>query len=112
MRPWKLSLDRYVAASPRAVWAVITDLEGTTPALPGVVSVERLSDDGPGAYAPGTRWREVRRMLGQDAAEEMAVVEADEPRRTVAHAEHGAVRYVTGFELIPAGRPARRGQAG
>lgn len=107
---WSLSLDRYVAAPPQVVWDVVTDLEGTTPALPGVVSVERLSDDGPGGYAPGTRWRETRRMFGQDATEEMTVVEAEAPRRTVLHAEHGSVRYVTGFELAPAGNGAAAGE--
>lgn len=106
MAGWTLTLDRYVTAPPAVVWDVITDLEGTTRSLPGVVAVERLSDDGPGAYAPGTRWRETRRMFGQDATEEMVVAEVEPQRRTVIHAEHGATRYVTGFELVPAGNGA------
>ena len=39
MTAWSLRLVRYVSASPAHVWAVITDPEGTTPALPGVVGV-------------------------------------------------------------------------
>ena len=103
---WTVTVDRYVTAPPRVVWAVITDLEGTTAALPGVVSVERLSDDGPGSYEVGTRWRETRRMFGQDAAETMEVVGVDAERRTEIRAVHGATEYRTGFELVPAGNGA------
>lgn len=102
-----LTVGRYVTAPPAAVWSVITDLEGTTAHLPGVVSIERLSADGPGAYAVGTRWRETRRMFGQDAAEVMEVVSVDPERRAEMRAEHHGTRYDTGFELIPAGNGAR-----
>lgn len=100
---WIVTVDRYVTAPPRVVWEVVTDLEGTTPKLPGVQSVERLSDDGPGSYEVGTRWRETRRMFGQDATEEMEVVAVDPERRTDIRAVHGATEYRTGFELTPAG---------
>ena len=102
-RAWDLTMDRCVLAPPSVVWAVITDLEGTTVHLPGIVAVERVSDDGPGAYGVGTRWRETRRMFGQEAVEEMEVEAVDSARRTVVRAEHGAVRYVCGYELLPAG---------
>ena len=36
-RAWQLSLDRYVLTPPSVVWDVLTDLEGTTAHLPGVV---------------------------------------------------------------------------
>lgn len=100
---WSVTVDRYVAAPPRVVWAVVTDLEGTTARLPGVLSVERLSDDGPGAYEVGTRWRETRRMFGQEATETMEVVAVEPERRTDIRAVHGATEYRTGFELVPAG---------
>ncbi|WP_295016857.1 hypothetical protein [uncultured Micrococcus sp.] len=36
-RSWQLSRDRYVLTPPSVVWDVLTDLEGTTAHLPGVV---------------------------------------------------------------------------
>ena len=52
---WSVQADRFVAARPETVWRVITDLEGMAEHLPGIIALERLSDDGPGAYRPGTR---------------------------------------------------------
>lgn len=40
-RSWQLSLDRYVLTPPSVVWDVLTDIEGTTAHLPGVVAAER-----------------------------------------------------------------------
>ena len=100
---WSVQADRFVAARPETLWRVITDLEGMAEHLPGIIALERLSDDGPGAYRPGTRWRETRRVFGQQATEEMEVVVAEPHRRTEILAVSRGVRHETGFRLDPAG---------
>lgn len=103
---WSTQVSRHVEAPADVVWEVLTDLEGMARHLPDIIALERLSDDGPGTYQPGTRWRETRRMFGHEATEEMEVASADPPRRTDIVAEAGGVHYDTGFELTPAGNGA------
>lgn len=103
---WSTQVSRHVQASAVVVWQVITDLEGTARHLPGILRLERLSDDGPGTYRRGTRWRETRRMFGREASEVMEVAAVDPERRTDIVAEHDGVRYETGFDLTPAGNGA------
>lgn len=78
---------------------MLTDLEGTAALLQGVQGIERLSADT--GYQVGTRWRETRVMFGQEASEEMTVVEVEPERRTVLHAESHGMKYISGFELRP-----------
>lgn len=103
---WSIRVSRHVEAPAAVVWQVITDLEGMAGLLPDIVRLERLSDDGPGTYRRGTRWRETRRMFGREATETMEVTAVDPERRTDIVAEHGDVRYDTGFDLTPAGNGA------
>lgn len=103
---WSTQAARHVQAPAVVVWQVITDLEGMARHLPGILRLERLSDDGPGTYRRGTRWRETRRMFGREASEVMEVAAVDPERRTDIVAEHGGVRYETGFDLTPAGNGA------
>ncbi|MDO5634315.1 MAG: SRPBCC family protein [Micrococcus sp.] len=103
---WSVRADRFVAAPAEVVWSVITDLEGMGQHLPTILKLERLSDDAPGTYQVGTRWRETRRMFGQEATEEMEVVGLEEARRTDILAINHGTRYETGFQLEPAGNGA------
>lgn len=103
---WSTQVSRHVEAPAAVVWEVLTDLEGMARHLPGILRLERLSDDGPGAYQRGTRWRETRRMFGREASEVMEVAAVDPERRTDIVAEHDGVRYDTGFDLTPAGNGA------
>lgn len=88
-----------IDAPASVVWSVLTDLEGTAALLQGVQGIERLSADT--GYQVGTRWRETRVMFGQEASEEMTVVEVEPERRTVLHAESHGMKYISGFELRP-----------
>lgn len=107
MKP--LSVVVTIDAPASVVWSVLTDLEGTAQLLQGVKGIERLSADT--GYQVGTRWRETRVMFGQEASEEMTVVEVEPERRTVLHAESHGMKYVSGFELRPVrdelGEPAQ-----
>lgn len=107
MKP--LSVVVTIDAPASVVWSVLTDLEGTAALLQGVQGIERLSADT--GYQVGTRWRETRVMFGQEASEEMTVVEVEPERRTVLHAQSHGMKYVSGFELRPVrdelGEPAQ-----
>ncbi|MFD4267614.1 SRPBCC family protein [Rhodococcus sp. NPDC058481] len=96
----EIQLTQHVAATPAKVWAVLTDLDAAATTLTGVISIERVSGEG---YAVGTRWRETRKMLGKEAAEEMWVAEVEAERRTVVKANSRGADYTTSFTLAPSG---------
>lgn len=48
----QIGLAQFIAASPEAVWAVITDISSATGTLSGVDSIELLTN---GPYRVGTR---------------------------------------------------------
>jgi len=93
-------VERRIAAPPSAVWAVLTDIAAAEQTLSGVTKVELLTE---GPYAVGTRWRETRRMAGKEETEEMWVTEVEPERRTVVEASSRGARYITVFDLNPAG---------
>ena len=94
----EITLSREVRAPVETVWGVVTDIDSAVSTLSGVVAVERLS--GPG-YQVGTRWRETRKVMGKEAAEEMWVVEVETPSRTVIKARSSGADYTTVFMLHP-----------
>ena len=98
MATHQLRLSRQIPATAEQVWAVITDIEAAPHTLRDVLSVD-LQTQGP--YGVGTRWIETRKMFGFEGSEEMQVVEADAPRRTVVVAEAGGADYRTEFILSP-----------
>lgn len=100
----EVRVSRIVAASPEAVWGVITDLAAVPETLSAVTAVEVLTD---GPYDVGTRWRETRTMLGRGETQEMWVTAAEPARRTVVEAGSGSAHYATTFTLSPAGNGTR-----
>lgn len=94
----KLDLSRHVAADPDTVWAVLTDIPSAHLTLSGVLGVEILTT---GAYQPGFRWRETRKMFGMKATEEMMVQAAEPPHSTTIVAENGGTEYKTVFTVTP-----------
>lgn len=87
-----------VHATADRVWETLTDLDGATSMLPGLVSIERLG--GP-EYGVGTRWRETRRMFGTNATEVLEVTAVKPERSTTVHADNRGVIYTTHFSLPP-----------
>jgi len=94
----QIEITRDVAASPEAVWTVLTDVHHAAETLTSVTRVEVLTD---GPYAVGTRWRETRTMFGKEATEELWVTEVEAPRRTTVEGDSSGVHYVTVFTLSP-----------
>lgn len=94
----QIELTRDIAATPEAVWRVVTDLEHAAETLGSVSRVEMLTD---GPYAVGTRWRETRTMFGKEATEELRVTQVEAPHRTTVEGDSSGVHYVTVFTLSP-----------
>lgn len=86
------------AASVEDVWAVLTDIPAAATTLSGVDRVEILSG---GEYAVGYRWCETRTMWGKTVTEQMRVLVATAPRRTVVEADSDGVQYRSEFTLEP-----------
>ena len=98
MATHQLRLSRQIPATAAQVGAGITGSEAAPHTLRDVLAVD-LQTQGP--YGVGTRWIETRKMFGFEGSEEMQVVEADAPRRTVVVAEAGGADYRTEFILSP-----------
>ncbi len=96
---WSVDVSVDIEASVETVWSIITDLDGASGVMSGILKVERLG--GPPGYEVGTRWRETRKMFGKVATEDMEVASVEALRSTtvVAHS-HGA-DYVSGFTVEP-----------
>ena len=89
-----------IPAPPEQVWDVITDVAHADQVLRSVSDTEVLTD---GAYGVGTAWREKRTLFGHHGPEQLHVVEAEAPVRTVVEAEVGDDVIRTAYRLTPAG---------
>jgi uncharacterized protein YndB with AHSA1/START domain len=76
--PLTFCLQHHIAAPAERVFQAMTDLDLMRQWMQGLVRLEPLT---PGSIAPGSEWREVRRMFGQEAAETFRV-EAMVPNRS------------------------------
>lgn len=96
----EVTVTRETTASPAAVWAVMTDIEGTTETLSGVTGIERL--DGGEGFGPGLRWRETREVFGEEATEELEVTAVDPGRSYTVEADSGGTHYRSVLTVEPA----------
>lgn len=76
--PLHFTASEWIGASPNVVYGVATNLDLAGKWMPNFVRMEKLTS---GAYGPGTRFRETRKMFGKTASELFEVVDADPPRR-------------------------------
>ena len=97
----EISCSKAIDAPADKVWAVMTNLEGFSEAINGIVSVERL-DDGTG-FEVGTSWRETRIMFGRMATEDMWVTELDPGHSYVVEANSHGAEYRTTQSVEPDG---------
>lgn len=81
--------------APRArVFEVFSDLASCAQRINGIQSLELLSD---GPMQEGTRWRETRKMFGQDASEDMWVTAFDPPNSYTVEAESHGSHYTSTY---------------
>jgi uncharacterized protein YndB with AHSA1/START domain len=73
----RLQCREVVDAPPERVFPALADPEMVARWMPGFVRFERLTE---GPVGAGSRFREVRRMFGREAAEVFEVREFDPPR--------------------------------
>jgi len=89
-----------VAATPEAVWTVITDILNSANVISGIKTIEILEVPS-GPTITGVKWKETREFMGQDAVETMWITDAHEPSFYETRAEsHGSV-YISRMELEP-----------
>lgn len=106
-----LELALTIQAPPAAVFAAATDLDHFGDWMQGFVRVERLSD---GPLREGSRFREVRKMFGKEAAEHFEVTRFEPPKRlelfvdgSKGASKRGEYRFVHTFEPLEEGRATR-----
>lgn len=115
--PMELTIVEEFKAPPARVFAAITDLDAAREWMPGFLGIERLT---PAPFAPGTAWRESRKMFGMTATEHFEVkrVEPGELVELYVDGAKGSSRkgwYRFTYELSPAGNGTRlvlRGEIG
>jgi len=73
----RMELRETVAAPPEKVFPALSDPEQVSRWMPGLVRFERLTE---GPIRTGSRFREVRKMFGREAAEVFEVTMHDPPR--------------------------------
>jgi len=74
----KFELDRTIDAPPEKVFRLATDPDRFGEWMQGLVRLERATA---GPLRIGSRWRETRKVMGNEATEEFEVTALDPPRR-------------------------------
>ncbi len=92
------TVSTHVPAPAERVFEVYTELDKAVERIPGIVSLELLSD---GPFGMGTRWRETRVVFKKEATEEMWVTGFDPPRSYTVEAESHGSHYTTLFSFEP-----------
>jgi uncharacterized protein YndB with AHSA1/START domain len=107
--PLTFTTETTIAAAPERVFAAITDVDGWSRWMHGLVRIDKLT---PGSFQPGFTWREVRRMYGREAAEQFEVTNVEAPRRIGLRCDGskgsaGKGEYVFDYTLLPEGAETR-----
>lgn len=98
----KLTDSLVIDAPLQSVWETSTDPEAWMDI--SEVTVQRLTGSG---FRVGTRWRETRRMLGRDSAQEWEVTLVDEPTRYTCVSQGMGADWVFDQFLVPDGTGTR-----
>ncbi|MEU5949843.1 SRPBCC family protein [Micromonospora sp. NPDC047465] len=98
-----VAVTEFVEAHDADLWRLLTDLTTRTRRFTGPVEVLT-----PGAFGPGTAWREARSQPdGTALVEEFVVIEAEPPRRLVLGSRGAGVDYRITWTLRPVERRRR-----
>lgn len=101
-----IDISRETSADPDAVWAIITDLDGSPRTLSLVTAVRRL--DGGGDLGVGTRWEETRHSGGRDTVQTMTVTAFDaDARRYEVDVDAMGQAFRSSVEVTPSGDGSR-----
>ena len=97
-----MRVSRVIHAPIERVWQLFTDIPGAASRLSGVKQIDVLNDL---PFGPGFRWRETRRMFGQDATEEMWVSIAQDPDFYEVAAASRGMEYLSRYDFtaVPEG---------
>ena len=98
------TVSTLVSAPLERVFATYTELDKAVERIPGMVSLELLSE---GPFGEGTRWRETRLMFKKEATEEMWVSSCDAPHSYTVEAESHGMHYSTLISFTPEGEGTR-----
>jgi carbon monoxide dehydrogenase subunit G len=93
-----LQVSTQVSAPIEDVFKVFTSIDKAAERIPGIQSVEMLTE---GPFGEGTRWRETRLMFKKEATEEMWVTGFDAPNSYTVEAESHGTKYSTLFSFTP-----------
>ena len=96
----QFTVSTHVAAPLERVFEVFTELDKAVERIPGITSLELLSD---GPFGNGTRWRETRVIFKKEATEEMWVTGFDPPHGYTVEAQSHGMKYQTEFRFTPQG---------
>lgn len=93
-----------INADPSRVFALAADIPNVPKFIAAITRIEMLT---PGPIGAGTRWRETRRAMGQEAAVELEISAFDPPRSMTISGMAMGSRYDTRFEIVPEGGGTR-----
>ena len=91
-----LVLEESIQAPQRAVWQILTDLQGAPGRIAGIKALEVLTT---GPVGKGTRFRETRVMFGKEAVEEMEITHFDAPTTYTVEADSCGAHFVSTYSL-------------
>lgn len=95
-----ITVSEEINAPRERVWKIITDIDGWTETISGIVAIDVINRPASGII--DLKWRETRVLFGKEAVETMWITAAEENDWYETRAEnHGAI-YSTRISLIDA----------
>jgi len=96
----EVKIRKHIAAPPEKVFSVAIDVPSWADNIRGIEKIEMLTD---GPVGVGTRFRETRMFMKQEATEEMEITALDPPRGYSVGAENHGCRFHTEVTFTPVG---------
>ncbi len=101
----KMHTSVTIDAEPARVFDVFCDLDAAPSNIDSMAKLEVL--EGPSQLNMGTRWRESRKMFGQEATEEMRVTGYEKDVSYTVEAESHGTHYRSEYTFTPVGSGIR-----
>lgn len=97
----KVTVDIEISKPKNIIWAAITDIENCSNIISSIIGLEIINQ--PEDTIVGLKWKETRRMFGNEATETMWITDSVENEYYCTRAEsHGSV-YITKLSLSEIG---------